>query len=109
MPSAKGNKKLLSEGEGSLAAATSEKKSDSDFALWKNSKNGEPAWESDWGFGRPGEWKRKIPSVWPNRVVFVFPGWHIECSAMAADILGPKMDIHSGGIDLRQAYSLPNQ
>ena len=55
MPSAKGNKKLLSEGEGSLAAATSEKKSDSDFALWKNSKNGEPAWESDWGFGRPGE------------------------------------------------------
>jgi len=51
-----------------------------DFALWKASKPGEPAWESDWGPGRPG--------------------WHIECSAMARDTLGETIDIHGGGLDL---------
>jgi cysteinyl-tRNA synthetase len=51
-----------------------------DFALWKGAKEGEPAWESPWGRGRPG--------------------WHIECSAMAMKYLGPQLDIHGGGIDL---------
>ncbi|MDZ4683491.1 MAG: cysteine--tRNA ligase [Planctomycetaceae bacterium] len=51
-----------------------------DFALWKGSKPGEPAWDSPWGPGRPG--------------------WHIECSAMARKILGDSIDIHGGGLDL---------
>jgi cysteinyl-tRNA synthetase len=58
-----------------------EKKSGIDFALWKKSKLGEPAWDSPWGLGRPG--------------------WHIECSAMAGDVLGDNLDIHAGGEDLR--------
>lgn len=74
------NKALQADGEGSLTKKTSEKKSDSDFALWKASKPGEPSWPSPWGDGRPG--------------------WHIECSAMASDRLGKQMDIHSGGVDL---------
>ena len=51
-----------------------------DFALWKASKPGEPAWDSPWGPGRPG--------------------WHIECSAMAKKHLGNTIDIHCGGQDL---------
>ena len=51
-----------------------------DFALWKASKAGEPAWESPWGPGRPG--------------------WHIECSAMSMKHLGETFDIHGGGKDL---------
>jgi cysteinyl-tRNA synthetase len=51
-----------------------------DFALWKGAKPGEPAWRTPWGPGRPG--------------------WHIECSAMAAGYLGPEFDIHGGGQDL---------
>ena len=51
-----------------------------DFALWKGAKPGEPCWESPWGPGRPG--------------------WHIECSAMAAKYLGEEFDIHGGGSDL---------
>eukprot|EP00004_Rigifila_ramosa_P012882 TRINITY_DN2832_c0_g1_i2.p1 TRINITY_DN2832_c0_g1~~TRINITY_DN2832_c0_g1_i2.p1 ORF type:complete len:587 (-),score=118.91 TRINITY_DN2832_c0_g1_i2:778-2538(-) len=58
-----------------------EKRNPRDFALWKKSKRGEPTWPSPWGAGRPG--------------------WHIECSAMATDLLGERMDVHSGGIDLR--------
>ncbi len=56
------------------------KKDPLDFALWKASKPGEPAWESPWGPGRPG--------------------WHIECSAMALKHLGETFDIHGGGKDL---------
>ncbi|KAG8826237.1 hypothetical protein FRC19_009470 [Serendipita sp. 401] len=78
-PWSKGNKALLAEGEGALTSYSS-KKSPEDFALWKSSKPGEPSWPSPWGQGRPG--------------------WHIECSVMATDILGEQMDIHSGGIDL---------
>jgi cysteinyl-tRNA synthetase len=52
-----------------------------DFVLWKAAKPGEPAWESPWGPGRPG--------------------WHIECSAMSADLLGNHFDIHGGGQDLQ--------
>ena len=51
-----------------------------DFVLWKPSKPGDPAWDSPWGRGRPG--------------------WHIECSAMSAALLGETFDIHGGGIDL---------
>ncbi|WP_060203374.1 cysteine--tRNA ligase [Sporosarcina koreensis] len=51
-----------------------------DFALWKAAKEGEIAWESPWGPGRPG--------------------WHIECSVMAREHLGDTIDIHAGGQDL---------
>jgi cysteinyl-tRNA synthetase len=51
-----------------------------DFVLWKPSTPDEPGWESPWGRGRPG--------------------WHIECSAMSAALLGKVFDIHGGGIDL---------
>ena len=52
-----------------------------DFALWKANKPGEDTWwESPWGHGRPG--------------------WHIECSVMAEELLGPVFEIHGGGIDL---------
>lgn len=56
------------------------KKSPLDFALWKKSKENEPAWNSPWGQGRPG--------------------WHIECSAMSSKYLGNSFDIHGGGQDL---------
>jgi cysteinyl-tRNA synthetase len=79
-PWSAGNMKLIEEGEGDLSLGLSEKRSGADFALWKKSKPGEPAWDSPWGMGRPG--------------------WHIECSAMAKETLGEQMDIHSGGIDL---------
>lgn len=52
-----------------------------DFVLWKAAKEGEPAWESPWGLGRPG--------------------WHIECSAMSSTLLGTQFDIHGGGHDLQ--------
>jgi cysteinyl-tRNA synthetase len=51
-----------------------------DFVLWKLAKPNEPSWDSPWGKGRPG--------------------WHIECSAMAIDLLGEHFDIHGGGRDL---------
>jgi cysteinyl-tRNA synthetase len=52
-----------------------------DFALWKANKEGEDTWwDSPWGRGRPG--------------------WHIECSAMAEELLGPAFEIHGGGLDL---------
>jgi cysteinyl-tRNA synthetase len=62
------------------ADEASGKAAPADFALWKAVKPGEPSWESPWGAGRPG--------------------WHIECSAMGAQCLGPHFDIHGGGLDL---------
>ena len=59
---------------------TGSKRDPLDFALWKAAKEGEPAWPSPWGPGRPG--------------------WHIECSAMAVEYLGEEFDIHAGGLDL---------
>ncbi|MDE2149506.1 MAG: cysteine--tRNA ligase [Gammaproteobacteria bacterium] len=56
------------------------KREPGDFVLWKPSSAGQPGWESPWGRGRPG--------------------WHIECSAMAAALLGDTLDIHGGGNDL---------
>ncbi|TPX66703.1 cysteine---tRNA ligase [Spizellomyces sp. 'palustris'] len=79
-PWSAGNTKLLQEGEGDLTGEAKGKKNPADFALWKKSKAGEPAWPSPWGAGRPG--------------------WHIECSVMASDVLGEQLDIHTGGIDL---------
>jgi cysteinyl-tRNA synthetase len=66
---------------GRIANDEYEKESIGDFALWKawDEKDGDVAWDSPWGRGRPG--------------------WHIECSAMATAILGPEMDIHCGGVD----------
>ncbi|MEZ5724820.1 MAG: cysteine--tRNA ligase [Paracoccaceae bacterium] len=52
-----------------------------DFVLWKPSSGDQPGWDSPWGHGRPG--------------------WHIECSAMSAELLGDVFDIHAGGIDLQ--------
>jgi len=80
-PQSRNDKSLQEDGEGALGnELMGTKKGDGDFALWKKSKAGEPSWPSPWGEGRPG--------------------WHIECSAMASDILGSEIDIHSGGIDL---------
>lgn len=62
------------------ADSASGKVHSADFALWKGAKEGEPAWESPWGLGRPG--------------------WHIECSAMSKCCLGEEIDIHGGGLDL---------
>jgi cysteinyl-tRNA synthetase len=79
-PESRNDKGLQDEGEGSLSKNLVGKRSAGDFALWKKSKKGEPYWPSKWGDGRPG--------------------WHIECSVMASDVLGSVMDLHSGGIDL---------
>ncbi|MDQ3493962.1 MAG: cysteine--tRNA ligase [Pseudomonadota bacterium] len=57
------------------------KRDPGDFVLWKPSSDALPGWDSPWGRGRPG--------------------WHIECSAMAAAHLGETIDIHAGGIDLQ--------
>jgi cysteinyl-tRNA synthetase len=64
----------------SVDADEYEKDALQDFVLWKAAKPGEPWWESPWGPGRPG--------------------WHIECSAMGIELLGERIDIHSGGVDL---------
>ena len=56
------------------------KKNPADFILWKPSEEGQPGWDSPWGFGRPG--------------------WHLECSAMSSKYLGNSFDIHGGGSDL---------
>ncbi|VHB32557.1 cysteine--tRNA ligase [Streptococcus pyogenes] len=76
--------KTLSELEvgasGRTDAETALKENPLDFALWKSDKAGEVSWDSPWGFGRPG--------------------WHIECSVMATEILGDTIDIHGGGADL---------
>lgn len=58
-----------------------DKRNHQDFVLWKLKKEGEPYWLSPWGEGRPG--------------------WHIECSAMSASLLGKTFDIHGGGLDLK--------
>jgi len=65
---------------GARIAVEDIKENAGDFALWKNAKEGEPAWETPWGSGRPG--------------------WHIECSAMCLHELGESIDIHGGGNDL---------
>lgn len=66
---------------GARIEADEDKENPLDFVLWKSAKEGEPAWDSAFGPGRPG--------------------WHIECSAMSKEILGDHFDIHAGGSDLR--------
>jgi cysteinyl-tRNA synthetase len=66
---------------GARIEVSEKKRNPGDFALWKGSKPGEPAWDSPWGPGRPG--------------------WHIECSAMSMRYLGETLDIHGGGLDLQ--------
>ncbi|MEO9968557.1 MAG: cysteine--tRNA ligase [Hyphomonadaceae bacterium] len=69
---------------GARVEVSDEKRDPADFALWKFAKPDEPEdaiWDSPWGKGRPG--------------------WHIECSAMAAAQLGTTIDIHGGGVDLQ--------
>jgi cysteinyl-tRNA synthetase len=73
-------RKLDEQRPGARVAVDAHKRSPLDFVLWKQSSGDEPGWESPWGRGRPG--------------------WHIECSAMAAAYLGDVFDIHGGGIDL---------
>ncbi len=69
--------------EGARIGVVEGKRNPSDFALWK--------------FERPGENRAMVwPSPWSERS---FPGWHIECSAMAMKYLGEQFDIHTGGID----------
>ena len=86
VPEQCGNSELLKEGEGSLIIQD-KKRSESDFVLWKKTKNenSEPFWESPWGRGRPG--------------------WHIECSVMShsafENISEGYLDIHAGGVDLK--------
>jgi cysteinyl-tRNA synthetase len=73
--------KNLEELKSGARVEVDERKTDPlDFVLWKASKQGEPAWDSTWGKGRPG--------------------WHIECSAMSQKYLGESFDIHGGGQDL---------
>ena len=66
---------------GARIEVNDEKRNPGDFALWKAAKPGEPFWESPWGKGRPG--------------------WHTECVVMINKNLGPLIDIHGGGMDLR--------
>jgi len=75
------SKKNIDELEAGARIAVDEDKEDPmDFVLWKPKKEGEPAWPSPWGEGRPG--------------------WHIECSVMSRKYLGEQIDIHAGGEDL---------
>ncbi len=74
------NRRIAEQEAGTREAVRGEKRNPEDFALWKRA---EPEhilrWDSPWGEG--------------------FPGWHIECSAMALKYLGPTFDIHGGGVD----------
>lgn len=77
--------------EGARVDVNHEKQNPRDFALWKYSPKNQKRqmeWKSPWGVG--------------------FPGWHIECSAMAMKYLGNSFDIHVGGIDLRETHH-PNE
>ena len=73
-------RKLEEMNAGSRIRVDERKENPMDFAVWKAAKEGEPAWDSPWGPGRPG--------------------WHIECSAMNLEHLGEQIDIHGGGNDL---------
>ncbi|GAB4324626.1 MAG: cysteine--tRNA ligase [Candidatus Sumerlaeia bacterium] len=66
---------------GARVEVDEQKEDPADFVLWKARKPGEPFWPSPWGEGRPG--------------------WHLECSVMILEHLGPQIDIHAGGADLR--------
>ena len=75
------NKKLADLMAGSRVNVQSHKHSPEDFVLWKNVDSDKEGFETSLGYGRPG--------------------WHIECSAMATELLGKNFDIHGGGVDLQ--------
>ena len=75
------NRKLDDMIAGARIVVAEDKENPADFVLWKSAKEGEAAWPSQFGPGRPG--------------------WHIECSAMSMDALGDTFDIHGGGPDLK--------
>ncbi|MBJ7554162.1 cysteine--tRNA ligase [Marinomonas spartinae] len=75
------NRKLEDMLAGARIEVEASKEHPADFVLWKPAKEGEVAWDSPWGKGRPG--------------------WHIECSAMSTSCLGSHFDIHGGGPDLK--------
>jgi cysteinyl-tRNA synthetase len=66
---------------GARVESDASKRAPEDFVLWKAAVPGEPSWESPWGPGRPG--------------------WHIEDTAITVRLLGPRYDIHGGGLDLK--------
>ncbi|WP_319509048.1 DALR domain-containing protein, partial [uncultured Methanolobus sp.] len=70
----------LLEGSGNRVEVEDDKKYQLDFVLWKSAPDGEPGWDSPWGWGRPG--------------------WHIECSVMSMKYGSGQLDIHGGGMDL---------
>ncbi|MEN0088036.1 MAG: cysteine--tRNA ligase [Pseudomonadota bacterium] len=74
------NRKLEDQQAGARVAVEDHKRSSGDFVLWKQAADGEPGWDSAYGYGRPG--------------------WHLECSAMSKRYLGERFDIHGGGLDL---------
>ncbi|MEM1365773.1 MAG: cysteine--tRNA ligase [Pseudomonadota bacterium] len=74
------NRKLEDQQAGARVAVESHKRNPGDFILWKQAADGEPGWDSAYGYGRPG--------------------WHLECSAMSKRYLGERFDIHGGGLDL---------
>jgi cysteinyl-tRNA synthetase len=74
------NRKLEDQQAGARVAVESHKRNPGDFVLWKEAAEGEPGWDSAYGYGRPG--------------------WHLECSAMSRHYLGERFDIHGGGLDL---------
>ncbi|HUR49968.1 MAG TPA: cysteine--tRNA ligase [Acidimicrobiales bacterium] len=74
------NQSLDSLRAGARVEVIEDKRAPGDFALWKLAKPGEPEWPSPWGAGRPG--------------------WHIECTVMALDLLGEDFDLHGAGTDL---------
>jgi len=83
-PESRNDKALQEQGKVTLSKNLGDKRGASDVAMWKKSKAREPVWPSPWGKGRPG--------------------WHIESSMIASDVLGSQMDIHSGGIDVAFPY-----
>ncbi|MEO0497783.1 MAG: cysteine--tRNA ligase [Pseudomonadota bacterium] len=74
------NRKLEDQQAGARVAIEDHKRDPGDFILWKQAAEGEPGWDSAYGYGRPG--------------------WHLECSAMSKRYLGERFDIHGGGLDL---------
>ena len=74
------NQPLESLRAGARVDVVEDKRAPADFALWKLAKPGEPRWPSPWGDGRPG--------------------WHIECTVMALELLGDDFDLHGAGDDL---------
>lgn len=81
---------LAAQQAGARVTFNQEKRNPSDFALWKFSPSGEK---------RDMEWQTPQDLLEDDTQRMGFPGWHLECSAMAMSILGATLDIHTGGID----------